>query len=64
MTPEVKAFVESYKFKPMPDMTIEEFFKLYNHEMWRTCSDCGEHFDLKKQLNHDRCPKCNSKNIK
>lgn len=64
MNPEVRAFVENYAKKPMPEMSIKEFIKSHNHEMWRDCLDCGEHFDLKKQLHFDRCPKCNSKNIK
>lgn len=64
MTPEVRAFVEIYAKKQMPKKTVSQFIKEHNHEIWKTCLDCGEHFDLRKQLYTDRCPKCNSKNIK
>ncbi|WP_265427853.1 hypothetical protein [Chryseobacterium sp. YIM B08800] len=64
MTPEVRAFVENYSKKPKPKMSIAQFFKTHNHEIWKTCFDCGDHFDIRKELHHDQCPSCKSKNIK
>lgn len=64
MSPEVRAFVECYKQKEVPKMTVAEFFKLHNHEIWRNCKSCGETFDIRKEIHHDRCPHCQSKNIK
>ncbi|MFL9835018.1 hypothetical protein [Chryseobacterium terrae] len=64
MTPEVRAFVNEYARRNPPPITVKEFIKNHNHEIWKDCLDCGEHFDLRKQLHIDRCPKCESKNIK
>jgi len=64
MTPEVRAFVNTYKEKPKPKMNVAEFFKTHNHEIWKTCLNCGDHFDIRKEIHQDRCRSCNSKNIK
>ncbi|WP_312750503.1 hypothetical protein [Epilithonimonas hominis] len=61
MTDEVRAFVESYKYKPLPPITIGDWMKSHNHEIWRTCKDCKEEFDWRMS---DYCPKCTSKNFK
>ena len=64
MNPEIKAFVQEYARKPDPPISVRDFIKSHNHEIWKTCMNCGEHFDLKKQIHYDRCPICESKNIK
>lgn len=36
-----------------------EVFKIYsNHEIWHTCSNCGEEYDLRAT---ERCPNCKKK---
>lgn len=34
-----------------------------NHEIWRTCNACGDHFDLRMQL-EQKCPTCGSCDLK
>ena len=68
MSPELRNFVECEQRKILrrktPKMTINDIIKDHNHEINRTCLDCGDVFDLRKEIHHDRCPKCDSKNIK
>lgn len=59
--PNLRAFVESFKNKPLPKITVMDWIKAQNHEIWRTCKDCGEEFDWRKS---DYCPKCTSRNFK
>ena len=59
MTPEVRAFVDSFKAKPTINNTIsdlmcspkkitfEELLKDHNHEVWKKCK-CGNEEDLRK----------------
>ncbi|HCZ8394855.1 TPA: hypothetical protein O4D88_001286 [Elizabethkingia anophelis] len=66
--PRIRAFVEVERKKMLnskfPPITIKDLIKNHNHEMWRTCFDCLHHFDLKKEVEIDQCPKCGSKNIR
>lgn len=32
-----------------------------NHEMWRTCKDCGNEVDLRKELDTTNCALCGGK---
>lgn len=57
MTPEVKAFVDSYKKKPLPPITVGEWIKHHNHEIWRKCPKCGNYNDLRKT---GHCENCNT----
>lgn len=55
MSPEVRAFVEAYAAKPVPPMTIAEFIRSHNHEIWRKCPGCGNYEDLRMTF---YCPDC------
>lgn len=62
-----KNFVLSWlKPKPVP-VTVKDFTKAENvqsnHEMWRTCNSCGDHFDVRKELKFI-CPVCGSNDIR
>lgn len=63
MNSRIRVFVEIYKHKPLPEITVKEWVKQHNNELWKTCIDCGEHFDVRMQLHIDQCPKCKSKNL-
>jgi hypothetical protein len=68
MTPEIKAFVDSYKLKPKTDfsiadlmskpkkITFEELLKDHNHEIWKMC-DCGNEEDLRETWVCSECGK-------
>jgi len=64
MTAEIRAFVDVYSLKPKPPITVQEFIKEHNHEIWRTCQNCFHHFDIRKENQITSCPKCGDKNIK
>lgn len=64
MKPQIRDFVKVYAHKPLPEITVKEWIKQHNHEIWRTCQECDHVFDLRNELYFDRCPKCGSKNIK
>ena len=68
MDPKVRAFVDIEKQKMLknkfPPLTIEDIIKHHNHEIWRVCYDCLHHFDLKKEVEIDKCPRCGSENIR
>lgn len=34
-----------------------------NHEIWRTCNSCGDHFDVRKEI-EQKCPTCGSYDLK
>lgn len=58
-SPELKAFIQG--FKRIEEPKLEElYYKLghSNHEVWRHCIPCKEHWDAKKELSGVLCPKC------
>ncbi|MDV3668194.1 hypothetical protein CMU39_09175 [Elizabethkingia anophelis] len=65
MSPEVKKFVENYKIliqsRKCKIPTLQDLIKDHNHEIWRCCKSCGHVFDLKVEVDYDKCPKCNEK---
>lgn len=56
MSPELKIFVEGYKNKVRPKLTILDVVKDYNHEIWRKCK-CGNEEDLRKSIKCTLCGK-------
>lgn len=54
----VSAFV---KQKPLRVTTVQDL-KWCNHEIKRTCKNCGCEFDVRKTLEF-RCPVCESTNL-
>ena len=58
MTPQLRAFVETYKQKPKPKPTVRDFIKSHNHEIWRQCPKCGDWEDLRKT---EHCENCGTK---
>ena len=58
MAPEVRAFVDSYRRKPLPLITVKNFKKFYNHEIWRKCNHCKNEWDARKESDGTKCPKC------
>lgn len=63
MTSQIRAFIDAYAEKPLPIITVKDWIKSHNHEIWRICQDCGHNFDLRKELEINQCPKCKSKNL-
>lgn len=55
MDEKIRDFVSVYKAKPVPKMTIKEFVRSHNHEIWRKCQNCGAYEDLRKTF---YCPDC------
>lgn len=55
MTAEIRNFVDTYKMKALPKMTVKQFIKSHNHEIWRDCPKCGANADLRKT---HHCPDC------
>lgn len=55
MSPAIRDFIEVYKKKPVPAMTVEEFVKSHNHEIWRKCENCGAWEDLRKTFHCTEC---------
>lgn len=66
----VRDFVDSYKRKPMPPVTVQEFYKQmgrtaslkelmteHNHEIERYCDDCDHYWDARKTLS-TKCEFC------
>ncbi|HAY3533756.1 hypothetical protein [Elizabethkingia anophelis] len=64
--PRIRSFVELERQKMLnkkiPALTIQDIVKDHNHEIWRACTNCGNVFDLRKELDFE-CPKCQSKEI-
>lgn len=58
MDPRVRDFVDSYKNKPMPKMTVEEFIRTHNREIWQKCSHCGNIEDVRLTF---FCPDCGAR---
>lgn len=54
---DLKAFVKAYKRKRVPVMTVKDFMKGNNHEVWRKCPKCGAFNDLRKNI---ECEQCNT----
>ncbi len=47
----IRDFVDTYRkqtTKPQPPITIRDLMKDHNHEIWRTCKNCGNEEDLRK----------------
>ncbi|HRZ96026.1 MAG TPA: hypothetical protein P5084_00605 [Paludibacter sp.] len=40
-----------------------EFYALFNHEIWRTCNQCEDNFDLRK-TEDQKCPTCGSDDLR
>lgn len=68
MNQKLREFVDSYKKKPMPPMTVEEFImaelkmktqsdvvKHNNHEIWRICENCKQATDVRKSIYCENC---------
>lgn len=58
--PELKAFVQAFSnIVPEPKQE-KNYYKIghSNHEIWRHCVPCDEHWDAKTELSGVRCPKC------
>lgn len=55
MTTQIRDFIEVYKKKSVPKMSIREFIKSHNHEIWRKCPKCGAFEDLRKTENCTEC---------
>lgn len=55
MTAQIRDFIEVYKTKPAPPITVEEFIKTHNHEIWRKCQKCGAWEDLRKNFHCKDC---------
>ena len=58
MENKVRDFVESYKKKPMPVMTVLEFIRTHNQEIFKKCSLCGTVEDVRFTF---FCPDCGTK---
>ncbi len=48
MNKEIRDFIDQYKFKPLPKITVKEWIKDHNHEIWQKCI-CGNEEDLRKK---------------
>lgn len=66
MTPEVRAFVDSFKGKPLKhyliselitskgNVSFETLLKEHNHEIWKKCN-CGNEEDLRQTWHCSAC---------
>ena len=41
------------KYRTKESKTVKNFFN--NHEMWKTCPNCGEETDLRKSKDCENC---------
>ncbi len=57
MHAKIRDFVDVYKKKPVPAMSVEDFVKTHNHELWCKCQKCGAWEDLRKTFH---CTECKS----
>ncbi len=55
MTEAIRNFVDQYKKKPKPVLTVKDWIKEHNHEIWRKCKVCGNEEDIRK---NQHCTSC------
>lgn len=62
----IRQFISDFKTRSdiKPEIeTVESLNKKLekeaNHEKWRTCNSCGDHFDVRKEI-EQKCPTCGS----
>lgn len=60
MENKVRDFIESYKNIALPKMTISEFIRSHNKEIWQKCSCCGNIEDVRITF---FCPDCGAQLI-
>ncbi|MEC5156634.1 hypothetical protein [Chryseobacterium sp. MP_3.2] len=67
---QLQSFIAGFLWKPAPKPepeTVATFASKNgwsaNHEMWRTCNSCGDHFDVKKETKLC-CPSCGSMDLR
>ena len=60
MENKVRDFIESYKNIALPKMTISEFIRSHNKEIWQICSCCGNIEDVRITF---FCPDCGAQLI-
>lgn len=48
--PRLKSFVQTYRelHTPKDAITVKDWMKKQNHEIWRKCKNCGNEEDLRK----------------
>ena len=59
---ERRAFAASF-FPKKRATTMDEIYALFNHEIWRTCNQCEDQFDLKK-TEDQKYPTCGSTDLR
>lgn len=57
MDQRIRDFVESYKLKPMPAMTIREFVRSHNKPLKKICPKCKSYNDLRVTFYCSDCGK-------
>ncbi len=67
---QIQQFISDFKTRSGKKPEVETVASLNkrlkkeaNHEIWRTCNACGDHFDLRMQLEQN-CPTCGSYDLK
>lgn len=55
MDPKVRKFVESFRIKKLPELTVGDIIKDNNHEKWKKCKACGHEEDLRKTSYCSHC---------
>ena len=48
MEQKIRDWVDSYKNKQMPQMTVKEFFRSHNKPLKKICSNCKSYNDLRE----------------
>ena len=59
---ERRAFAASFLPRKQPP-TVAQYYRQMNHEMWRTCNQCEDQFDLRK-TEDQKYPTCGSDDLR
>ncbi len=67
---QLTVFIAGFRWKPAPKPEpetvatfVRDLNRQSNHEMWRTCNSCGDHFDARKERSIS-CPQCGSVDLR
>lgn len=55
MDPKIRNWVNEYRSRLLPKLTVEDLIRDHNHEIWRKCPKCGHEEDLRKSFDCSNC---------